>query len=175
MSMNESEFEAELRALRPVTPGAALEQRIGAALRAADAAERATEGQAARRLAHDFPKSNATLQDALREWLQRLGWALAGAAAAVAVMTLVHRPASTGAPAVAESAPASEAVVAAGSESELLEADETGILYTEGAEPFRQMRFRSLERYAWTDPDTGARIEVEIPREDIVTMPVAMQ
>lgn len=178
MSMNESEFENELRALRPVAPNPALEQRIGTALRDADALDTQIEAEAALRVAHGSSESSTTLRDAFREWLQRLGWALAGAAAAVAIMTIANRPTPSRSPEIAASAPATDAsvaAVAAGGESELVDAEQTGILYTEGAEPFRQMRFRSLERYAWTDPDTGARIEVEVPREDIVTMPVAMQ
>lgn len=39
----------------------------------------------------------------------------------------------------------------------------------------RQIRFSSIERHVWNDPDTGARMEVEVPREDVRFMPVAMQ
>lgn len=162
--MNESDFENELRALRPVAPTADLENRIAVALAPAD-----------RRMEHPAPHAYA---DLLGEWLHRLGWALCGAAAAVAVMLLLQsgtRSAPQPAPAIAALESGAEEFFPPEGESELVEADDTGIIYSEDAEPFRQMRFRSIERYAWADPDTGARVEVEVPREDVVLMPVAMQ
>jgi hypothetical protein len=111
-------------------------------------------------------------------WLRSLGWAAAGAAAAIAGVLYFHREpreAAQTAPAVAAVEPEGGDYLPAESESELLGADETGIVYVDGAEPFRQMRFLSVERYAWSNPETGARVEVEVPREDVVLMPVAMQ
>ena len=60
--------------------------------------------------------------------------------------------------------------------SELISANDEGFIYDQNsAEPQRQMRLTYLERHTWTNPRTGAVIEFEVPREDIVLMPVAMQ
>ena len=42
-------------------------------------------------------------------------------------------------------------------------------------EPARVVRYTTLEHHVWTHPVTGARLEVEVPREDIVLIPLAMQ
>jgi hypothetical protein len=171
--MNESDLENELRALRPVDPSPGLEERIAEKL-AQRRASVSSEHSLAGTRDGDWPVGTA----ALREWFHRLGWALAGAIAAIIGMTLWQsgaRRSEPAAPSIAATAPEPDALLADDTESEFLGADESGILYTASAEPFRQMRFLSVERTAWTDPDTGARIAVEIPREDIVSMPVAMQ
>jgi hypothetical protein len=168
MNTNESDLENELRALRPIAPSAALEERIALELRGtSESRDRILE-------VRDRDESSP-LHAVLAAWFQRLGWAAAGAAAAVAVMLAAQRLQDTPPPVTAATTSAASAYLTADAESELIGADESAIFYTAAAEPFRQMRFLSVERYAWTDPDSGAQIEVEVPREDIVTMPVAMQ
>jgi hypothetical protein len=168
MNTNESEFENELRTLRPIAPSAALEESIALELRG-------TSESQDRMLEEGDRDGAMPLHAALAAWLQRLGWAAAGAAAAVAGMLATQRSHDTPPPVTAATTSPESAYLAADAESELIGADESAIFYTAAAEPFRQMRFLSVERYAWTDPDSGAQIEVEVPREDIVTMPVAMQ
>ena len=58
---------------------------------------------------------------------------------------------------------------------ELIGAQDEGLVYGADEEPQRQVRMVYLERHTWTNPQTGAVIEFEVPREDIVLMPVAMQ
>ncbi len=173
--MNESDLENELRGLRPSVPSTSLEDRIAADLgerREFVAAPRTTgapgAGVIARPAAPGF----------FGQWLRGLGWALAGATAAVALLLHLQKAEQSEKPATSVIAAVddeAESFLPAESEREFLDADDSGILYGEGEEPLREIRYRSVERYAWINPDTGARVEVEIPREDIVLMPVAMQ
>ena len=166
--MNESDFENELRALRPVAPSASVEARIAAAL---VATPRAIRAQTAGVLA---PRESAATR-----FFRGLGWACAGAAAAVAVVAWLQQPAKiTTAPEPTLTAALNteaEGFEPDGSERELLDTADDGVVLQEDAEPVRQVRYTYLERYAWTNPTTGARVEVEVPREDIYLMPVAMQ
>ena len=166
--MNESDFENELRALRLTEPSRGLEGRISAELATSTVPTR-TSGVLG---------SRTSGSQVFVGWLRSLGWAMSGAAAAIAGVLYFQGgapQASQPSQEIAAIESATDDVLPVESENEFVDADATGILYTEGAEPFRQMRFRSVERYSWTNPDTGAHVEVEVPREDIVMMPVAMQ
>jgi hypothetical protein len=173
MNTNEPDLEKELRALRPITPSASLERRIAADL-------------AIREIAVFEPRTMAVATSGVLvrkearapflPWLRGLGWALTGATAAVALVWLwpgSREAQPESAQTVANTG--SELFLPAESERELLDAEQSEILLAEGEEPVRQFRFRSIERYAWIEPDTGARVEVEVPREDVMLMPVAMQ
>ena len=180
--MNESDFEQELRALRPSAPSADLAERI------------------ARDMQMEVPKTaNGTLVPAQAAiavpvvptagivrrprparaswaWLRGLGWACAGAAAVFAILVftrtpeLTTKPESTTAPlAIATEFQPAEAT------SELVEAEDQGFIYGEDQTAQRQFRLVYMERHSWTNPTTGAVLEFEVPREDIVLMPVAMQ
>ena len=60
--------------------------------------------------------------------------------------------------------------------AELVETEDEGLVYDSGdPQPQRQLRLRYLERHTWTNPQSGTVIEFEVPREDVVWMPVAMQ
>ena len=173
--MKESDLENELRGLRPIAPSTSLEDRIAADLgerRVVVAAPRALRAPGAGVIARP------SAPGFFGPWLRGLGWALAGATAAVAL--LLHfqkaKPSEKPAPsAIAAVDDDAESFLPAESEREFVDADDSGILYGAGEEPLREIRYRSLERYAWINPDTGARVEVEVPREDVVLMPVAMQ
>lgn len=173
MNTNEPDLEKELRTLRPASPSTRLEDRIARDLGPKEmliveprTVAVATSGVLVRKEEQGF----------WMPWLRGLGWALAGAVAAVAIVWTLHRTQELSPSTSATLAEASdENFLPAESEREILEADESGILYAEGEEPMRQVRFLSIERYAWTNPESGARVEVEVPREDIVLMPVAMQ
>ena len=53
-------------------------------------------------------------------------------------------------------------------------AEDGGIVYDDN-QATHLVRYTTLERHAWTDLATGAHLEVEVPRVDVVLMPVAMQ
>lgn len=174
--MNESEFEAELRALKPAAPSPTLATRIAAELPAhslAVAPSRALDHAPAAGVVAR-PQRESLLLGLLR----RLLWA--GAGAAVASVVLLNRtPEFPQTPtSLAPTQAASIAVNAAPDQtvSELIESADEGLIYDQdSASPQRQMRYTYLERHFWTNPQTGAVIEFEVPREDIVLMPVAMQ
>ena len=85
-------------------------------------------------------------------WLERLlpglGWSALGASAAVVADVEL--------------------------EQQLLEVADEGIVEVSSDGPVRQMRYHSLERRQWKDDD-GAITVVEVPREDIVLVPVSIQ
>lgn len=177
MNMNESEFEQELRALRPVAPSPSLAKRIAAEMPATQAitvapARTLSQSPAAGTLAR--PERESALMGLLRGLL----WA--GAGAAVASVILLNRE-PRALPAVPTNVVAqaeSVAVTETPDEtvSELITSKDEGLIYDQStAEPQRQMRYTYLERHVWTNPQTGAVIEFEVPREDVVLMPVAMQ
>jgi hypothetical protein len=175
--MNESEFEQELRALQPHAPSPTLARRIAAEMPAAQALVVAPS----RALSHT-PAAGLVVQPRRSPWLglmRGLLWASAGAALAVVIMTYREPPqfvvdVSRNGVGLAESASVNE--TPSESVSELISANDEGLIYDQGsAEPQRQMRLNYLERHVWTNPQTGAVIEFEVPREDIVLMPVAMQ
>jgi hypothetical protein len=168
--MNESDFENELRRLRPAAPLPRMEQAIAREL---------TEAATVQKL-HGHPRSGTivrTKESPLARLLSGLGWACGGAAVAViATISLYPFPTPqpvTYAPDVVES----EDVLFEPSESssELLATAESGVIYTDEEEPTRILRYNSLERYVWANPSTGARVEVEMPREDVVLLPVSFQ
>ena len=168
--MNESELEEQLRSLRPVAPAAALQETI------------------ARELAHApvaVASSERETESIVTRILHGLPWAIGGAAAAVVVMIVIEQPGSR---AVAEKAPephnepVNEEVAAASLEfraetpsHEILHAVEGDVIFAEQEEPTRLVRVNSLERRTWLNPHTGAQIAVELPREDLLLVPVAYQ
>jgi hypothetical protein len=170
MNLNDSELEQQLRLMQPRPASAVLEERIASALDRQELvrAERAPTSAILRR--------TETGPTAFVRWLQGFGWAVAGAAAAVAVIAATHRTESEKAPTLAatEAAPA-EAFEHTEATEELVTAEDEGLVLVSDQEPLRQVRYHSLERHVWVNPTTGARMEVEIPREDVRFVAVAMQ
>ena len=41
--------------------------------------------------------------------------------------------------------------------------------------PAREVHYSYLERHAWSNPSTGARVYLEVPREDVYLVPVSLQ
>lgn len=170
--MNESDLEKELRSLLPTKPSPQLSEQIAAELNApaAPAPERAT-GVLAR------PSKERGVSRFLRPWILALSGVSAVVIALLAI-TFWLKPGSTDTNIVTK--PETSAQAFALSENpdesvdELIDAQDEGLVY-EGEEPQRQVRITYLERHTWTNPETGAVVEVEVPREDIVLMPVAMQ
>ena len=161
MNTNESEFEEELRALRPVTPTTALGDRIA----------REMSVHAVGTTEADVPRWP------WQRVLTGLGWAVAGAAATIAALAATdsfHQRSVPGpAPAIAKTANSEFEPV--GVTRELIAAEDGGFVYDDMQEPTRLVRYTTLERHTWTDSSTGAQLQVEVPREDMILMPVAMQ
>jgi hypothetical protein len=189
--MSESEFEAELRAVHPAQVRSALAERIATELASGEL--RVANNQAItvapdRQMQASTPAAGLVPRrapDASRggwSFLRGLAWALGGAAAAVIIIAArsggVGENSRTAGKPLPVEAPATLAINEDPDESvaELIATEDEGlILDTEDAQPQRQLRLTYLERHIWTNPQTGAVIEVEVPREDIVWMPVAMQ
>ena len=178
--MNESDLEQELRKLVPVRPGdrlfQAIENELGTMASVVVAAPRVLE----RRVDHQLQ------EEAGWHWvwsfLRGLSWAGVGAAAAVAIMmshvnqrtTLASSTEQT----VNVSAAAEDAAPVQREEmvNEFVSAADEGLVIDEEAgEAQRRVRFSFIERHFWTNPETGAVIEFEVPRDDVLTMPIAMQ
>lgn len=159
MNLNDSEFEEQLRALRPAAPAPELAAALARALKS-PGGQIATAGVLARP-ARRLPGI-----------LRGLGWACAGAAGAVAVLVLWERSQPPAAAVAHVTAPAFDH---AESSAELVAAEDEGFVYADDEPPARQFRYNSIERHVWTNASTGARMEIEIPREDLRLLPVALQ
>jgi hypothetical protein len=169
--MNESDLEKELRSLQPTNPSAQLAERIAAELKTP--AARPHEPAAGILTKAAKQKNGARFAS---PWLL----VFAGAAALVIGLFAVAiwmKPPSR--PTLSNSEPEGAAVVLNEtpdeSVDELIDAKDEGVVYGEGEEPQRQVRMVYIERHTWTNSRTGAVVEFEVPREDVVLMPVAMQ
>lgn len=117
--------------------------------------------------------------------LHGIPWALGGAAAAVMVMTAMQpsggrvaidkTPQPHPKPAETQVAAAQREFRADTPSREILHAVEGDVILAEQEEPTRLVRVNSLERRTWSNPHTGAQIAVELPREDLLLVPVAYQ
>jgi hypothetical protein len=169
--MNESDFEKRLHALQPAAPSSELIERIQEELAEPNAIE----------TSRHHPRS-VRLADAVRRILalrlvHDFGWACAGAAAAVAVIANFHHPNAPVARLVEASVPMAEpdAFEHAETTRELVSTEDSGELFETEEGPARQVRYSYLEHHAWANPRTGARVEIEVPREDVFLLPVSMQ
>jgi hypothetical protein len=185
--MNESEFETELRRVRPASASARLVERIAGELECGtNAISRDSVEIAAAKAGINGSALRATgtisRGSDRRGWnfWSGLAWAFGGAAAAVTILLTadVFRSKRT---AVRIEPLLQPAVIAINEEpdesvAELIASEDEGLVLDAGdAGLQRQVRLTYLERHTWTNPESGAVIEVEVPREDIVWMPVAMQ
>ena len=167
--MNEFDLENELRTLRPVSPSPDLETAIARELEKPRLAKPISSSGVVARPRDSF----------LDRLLPGLCWASAGAAAAIAVLSLnlEHIPSADVQPAE----PRTVTTIAENlfepeeSSRELVGTEDGGLIYTADEEPTRIVRYNSMERHVWANPSTGARVEVEVPREDVVLVPVAFQ
>lgn len=163
--MNEPEFEDQLRSVRPTAPRRAVEDRI-----AAELGRTATAG---------------TLQAPARSFFSRvlpgLGWSATGAAIGIATMLALglapERPSQSKSVMVplslaGETTELSEPDMEL--EHEVLDIEEQGIVNGTDDGPARLVRYESMERRRWSD-GTGAVTVLEVPREDLVLIPVSFQ
>jgi hypothetical protein len=168
--MSESEFETELRALQPASPTAALEVAIGRELAETSRplTQRPTSGL--------IVKPSRT---GFADWWPRLAWAGAGAVAAVAVVTLstIQRPpARSGGALPAAQVHLEEPTLFEPLESarEVIASEDAGVVYDDETGASQIVRYSSMERHSWTNA-AGALVEVEVPREDLLIIPVSYQ
>jgi hypothetical protein len=61
------------------------------------------------------------------------------------------------------------------SSNELLTAEGSDQVVETDDGPAQEVRYSYRERHEWTNPQTGARIVLEVPREDVYLMPLALQ
>jgi hypothetical protein len=160
--MNESDIEKKLRSLKPASPSRSLEPRIA----------RDLEGQPGGAASGVIAGKNPS-------WLSRvlapLGWAGAGAAVAVAVMLSLNRAeGGQQQPALTQNTRAALAENGGDVQHEMLDVADEGILDDDTSGPSRIVRYTTLERRQWSEPG-GAITLVEVPREDVVLVPIAFQ
>ena len=171
MNTNEPDFETHLRALHPIAPSPALEENIARQL----ASHRAIATVEARATVIPRQEVEANAPSLFDRIFPGLRWALAGAATAAAVfLTMNHFQQQHVSP-TGPSAAIERDFEAVEVTRDLVAAEDGGVVYEDEEEPARVVRYTTLERHVWTHPITGARLEVEIPREDIVLVPIAMQ
>jgi hypothetical protein len=170
--MNESEFEKQLRTLSPAAPSAELSRAIARDLHGASTA--LSQREIVRR--HEQ-------ESMLTRVLGGLPWAVGGAAAAaIAILAMTpprdqtvlrERVNHSRTPAVTV---ASAGVFEPGESSrEVIDTEESPLIFHEQREPARLVRVNSLERRTWSNAATGARVAVEVPREDLMLVPVSYQ
>lgn len=155
--MNDHDIESLLAGLPPRPPSPALVRRV--------AEDLDLDGQWLRPARRPAP----------RRWAVPVLWAAAGAAAALAVMTMIQPPAAT--PKAALAAPQSApSLLPVGTIREIVRTEDEGIQFNETSKTHEQrVRLYSLERQAWIDPRDGAQITVELPREESLVLPVSYQ
>ena len=119
-----------------------------------------------------------TQRSLLERLLPALGWCAVGAAAMVITMLLLNlREVRNDQPKVTSTNPTTAEtgrVKPIATHGEILTASDEGIYESDDQGPARVVRYESVERREWTD-DTGAITIVEVPREDVFTVPVAFQ
>lgn len=155
---DEPQLESFLQSLTPAAPSADLVQRVSHELE----------------LDHAWMRGGARRSGWVRFALPA-GWAALGAAAAVAVMSVMQTPQAAQGSGFASNADPLPAVMPISTTREWLDAQDQGIRYNDQSEPEHHVKLVGVERHAWIDPRNGAEFTVEIPREDRFVMPVVFQ
>jgi hypothetical protein len=171
--MNDAEFENNLRQLlQPAQPSADLEARIRKVLLAPDVLP---EKPATERFA------GMSVSGLFLRLLRDFGWACAGAAAVLVAIAVFHsRPRSESTPTTTSNPPAVDTAKPAAFEHDetthdLVSTEDSDQLIETEEGPARQVRYSYVERHAWSNPQTGARVVLEVPREDVYLVPVSLQ
>ena len=174
MNLNESDLEKQLRAFAPAQPSSKLAERLEQAMET----ERSLSVQESPAF-EVMPRPQITVEETesfLWRFFRGAGWACAGAAAAfVALAWMEPAPVATPAEPVAATTPAGSDFQYAEASAEVVSTSDEGVVLETDDTPVRQVRYQTLERYVWRDASTGARMEFEVPREDVRLVPVAMQ
>jgi hypothetical protein len=171
--MNDAELEKNLRKLlTPAQPTAGLEARIREELAAADvpiAAQR------------DVVATTSSPPGLFYRLLHDFGWACAGAAAVLVILAVWHnRPMIPGkklatAPPALNTAPEATPLERDETTHELVSTENSDELIETDEGPAREVHYSYVERHAWSNPQTGARVVLEVPREDVYLVPVSLQ
>jgi hypothetical protein len=174
------ELEAELKALRPARPAAALLGRIGC-----DLAAPGDECAVSVRPCY-ISATN------LHSWKWH-GWRTAGVAAVLTLAVLAgwvnfrtkDLPIAATSPdrlAAADSAARTPPLNAARSDryqpvtasNVLYDLKDEGAVYVDGDTPARRVRYRYLDTYTWKNPRNNASLKWSVPRDEIRVLPASM-
>lgn len=183
--MNESEFESSLRRFTPVKPSPDLAQGIATALERRASAAVSVSVSTSRRASAEPATS------LLWVWLDRMLWSALGAAAAVAVTLTVVRPVPVPAPVsasaptteptftVTQQAPAQAAPVAPEfqkvlTSNETLDWKDEGIHFDSTGQPVLKLQRTAVEHQAWADLQNAGVVQVEVPRQEVMYVPVPL-
>jgi hypothetical protein len=203
--MNESRFESTLRALRPSAPPAAIEERIAAGLSDPEPSPARKEREPVSirfeqareplliRCFHNLGWAIAGAASAVvaialypakpsperHETHETPGVPMSAVSSSPSVGAQTSATPGSAIP-IAASLPAGSGDTgdfkAMEITRELISTEEEGqVFYQNGATPMRQVRNRYREHHSWTNPRTGARVDIEIPREDVFLKPVSLQ
>ncbi|MGJ3241384.1 MAG: hypothetical protein ACFE0O_00285 [Opitutales bacterium] len=184
----DADLEARLKRLRPAEPPDPLAVRIQDAV--ARSMEQPAGGDNSPLRAVDAPKPSRQPEDGLS--LGRPGWgwlwAPAAAVAALAVVILVDRrmaPEADAGPMMATEPvevevgqdgqfmdPQIARISKVNARSFLYDAIDEGIVLTDNDRAVRQYRYRFLESVVLQNPEDGSILTMDIPREEIVQVPV---
>jgi hypothetical protein len=173
--MNESDLEAALRKMRPARVSDALRNAVEAEI-----SQMCVETRVPRVCATSGSQgfTDGILQLVFRTGLT-LGTAAVLACAIVGLRTDTRDADRGSAPMLAERPEVDrlqpQSFLQVASSRELIDAGDEEMLYPPASEPAVRVRFRSIERHAWADMERGAFIAIEVPREDVLLIPVSMQ
>lgn len=191
MNHSDEQLEKELRDLRPQTPSPELTRRIGNSLAAGPREERVTA----------FPGTEASADATPSPWRRRwvAPLALAATLAVVGALYLfgprTEPPTGQGpglavtptAPAATEAAPDNPVQTRAErlrelrpgpdyepvkAENTLAAAEDEGVVMVGDNRAARQVRYHFVDTVVWENPMDGSTIEVSVPREEVVLIPL---
>jgi hypothetical protein len=162
------ELECELRALRPMPPSAALQERLRRALDPDTVA----------------PLSLLRPADKLRQyhwwWLAAFPAATAALFAVLLALRAPHR-AGPGAPKPAGPRPvavvhaADHGLKPVAAENLLYATDDEGLVTLADGTPARRERLHFIDTITWRNPQTNASLRWSVPREEVHVTPVVFQ
>lgn len=152
-------FEEQLRSIRPVPHGPRLENRIAEAIRIAEARQRT------------------------QRWRARMAWVGVAMAASVLIVSGLSLFRENRVPSVGESVvadplevppaesaePVFEPVLA---QNNLQDRVDEGIVFLKNGLTARKYRYKFIDRVVWRNPANGAVVDVEVPRDEVVLIPV---
>jgi hypothetical protein len=170
--MNESEFESSLRRFTPVKPSPDLAQGIAAAL------ERRAPAPASHPKRAPLVQQHSPVASPLWVWLDRLLWSALGATAAIAI-TMAMRPVTGPGltvtqhdpTTVASGPPAFQKVLTS---NEALDWKDEGIYFDSSGQPVLKLRRTAVEHQAWADLQNAGVVQVEVPRQEVMYVPVQL-
>jgi hypothetical protein len=174
--MNESQIEHLLGSLKPASPSAELMERVEHDMELQSFFRHAgAEAEAPR--TENRPSRSST-------WHVPVAWASVGAAAAAALVISLMPPREVGSAATLAATSTPSTSVAVGhadnaapvsTNRQVLSAEDRGIIYPTAEQPTRQIRVRYLEKRVFLDMATGTQKVVEVPVEEIISVPVQVQ